>query len=129
MLRIKRVYEPPARGDGARVLVDRLWPRGLTKARARIDAWLKEVAPSGALRRWFHEAPRDWEDFVARYRAELAGQDALLDELRRREKERGTLTLLFASRDPTRNNAAALLEILRGQARRPAARAKTNKQV
>ena len=112
-LRIKRVYEPPDAGDGARVLVDRLWPRGLSRERAKIDLWLKEIAPSDGLRRQFHGDPSAWGHFKTAYYDELeqaAAQSALhalLDRL-----SRGPVTLLFAARDETRNNAVALMEWL-----------------
>jgi uncharacterized protein YeaO (DUF488 family) len=112
-LRIKRVYEPPQPEDGARILVDRLWPRGLSRERARVDLWLKEIAPSTTLRRRFHGDPGGWEEFRTAYYAELeepAAQVAvrsLLDQLRREP-----VTLLFAARDEARNNAVALKEWL-----------------
>jgi uncharacterized protein YeaO (DUF488 family) len=112
-LRIKRAYQPPQPEDGARILVDRLWPRGLPRERARIDLWLKEVAPSDALRRRFHGDPGGWEEFRTAYHAELeepAAQAAirtLLDHLSRKP-----VTLLFAARDEARNNAVALREWL-----------------
>jgi uncharacterized protein YeaO (DUF488 family) len=112
-LRIKRVYNPPNSGDGGRVLVDRLWPRGLSRERARIDMWLKEIAPSDALRRRFHGNPAAWEDFKAAYFAELQqppAQPAIRDLLERLSRE--PVTLLFAARDETRNNAVALKEWL-----------------
>jgi uncharacterized protein YeaO (DUF488 family) len=110
-LRIKRVYEPPQPEDGARILVDRLWPRGLSRERARVDLWLKEIAPSTTLRRRFHGDPGGWEEFRTAYYAELeepAAQVAvrsLLDQLRCEP-----VTLLFAARDEARNNAVALKE-------------------
>jgi uncharacterized protein YeaO (DUF488 family) len=116
-LRIKRVYEPPDTADGVRVLVDRLWPRGLSRERAKIDLWLKEIAPSDALRRRFHGDPLAWGDFKTAYYAELeqtqaqSALDALLDRL-----GRGPVTLLFAARDQTRNNAVALKEWLENRA-------------
>ena len=112
-LRIKRVYQPPAAEDGFRVLVDRLWPRGLPRERAKIDLWLKEIAPSDALRRRFHDDPEHWEDFRTAYYAELEQAPArsavanLMDRL-----TRASVTLLFAARDETRNNAVALKEWL-----------------
>jgi uncharacterized protein YeaO (DUF488 family) len=112
-LRIKRVYEQPQPEDGARILVDRLWPRGLSRERARVDLWLKEIAPSTTLRRRFHGDPGGWEEFRTAYYAELeepAAQTAvrsLLDQLRREP-----VTLLFAARDEDRNNAVALKEWL-----------------
>jgi uncharacterized protein YeaO (DUF488 family) len=120
-LRTKRVYEPPDMADGVRVLVDRLWPRGLSRERARIDLWLKEIAPSDALRRRFHRDPAAWGHFKAAYHAELEeipGQSAvhaLLDRLTREP-----VTLLFAARDETRNNAVALKEWLDQQSGRVA---------
>jgi uncharacterized protein YeaO (DUF488 family) len=112
-LRIKRVYKPPDDGDGVRVLVDRLWPRGLSKERARIDLWLKEIAPSNPLRRLFHGDPTGWEEFKAAYYAEL-GQPAAQSAVRilRDRLTREPVTLLFAARDEARNNAVALKEWL-----------------
>lgn len=109
MIRVKRVYDPPAPEDGARILVDRLWPRGLTKEAARLDDWAKALAPSDALRRWYHADPEAWDEFRTRYRAELATVEAAaaLAALRRRARE-GTVTLLFASKNLARNNADAL---------------------
>ena len=107
---VKRVYDPPSRGDGTRVLVDRLWPRGIAKAKARIDAWLKEVGPSTALRTWFGHDPARWPEFQRRYHRELAnsGEARVIADLARR----GPLTLLFAAKDPEHNNAVALREYL-----------------
>ena len=110
-LRAKRVYKPPDDGDGVRVLVDRLWPRGLSRERARIDLWLKKIAPSDTLRRLFHGNPAGWEEFKAAYYAELgqpAAQSAVRDLLDRLTHE--PVTLLFATRDEARNNAVALKE-------------------
>jgi len=110
-VRIKRVYERPDARDGMRVLVDRLWPRGVSHDRALADLWLKEAAPSDALRRWYGHAPARWESFRRKYRAELAARAGilrLLDDLRRR----GPLTLLYGARDVARNNAVVLREVL-----------------
>lgn len=113
-LRLKRVYDPAEEDDGARVLVDRLWPRGLTKEKAAVDHWAKEVAPSNELRRWFGHRPERWDEFVARYRAELADpqaqaeMDAIRDFLRK-----GRTTLLYAAHDEARNNAVVLRDVLR----------------
>jgi uncharacterized protein YeaO (DUF488 family) len=115
-LRIKRVYKPPDDRDGVRVLVDRLWPRGLSREKARIDLWLKEIAPSDALRRRFHDDPGGWEDFKTAYNAELErapAQSAVRDLLERLTRE--PVTLLFAARDETRNNAVALKEWIDSQ--------------
>jgi uncharacterized protein YeaO (DUF488 family) len=108
-LALKRIYEPPAETDGTRILVDRLWPRGIARDKARIDLWLKDVAPSGALRKRFHGKPADWEAFCAAYAVELEqplAQAAVKELLDRRR--RGPVTLLYAARDERRNNAVAL---------------------
>ena len=92
MIRTKRVYEPPQRSDGARVLVDRLWPRGVAKDRAKVDVWLKEIAPSDGLRKWFGHEPAKWAAFRREYRAELKEKSELLRMVRRLERERGSVT-------------------------------------
>ena len=106
-IRIKRIYEPAARGDGWRVLVDRLWPRGLSKEKAGIDLWLRDVAPSSALRVWFGHEPARWPEFRARYHAELRTNPEALAPLLRKART-GTLTLLYSARDERFNQAAAL---------------------
>lgn len=107
--RLKRVYEPPEAGDGTRVLVDRLWPRGISKEKARIELWLRDLAPSDALRKRFHGRPEDWDGFCTAYCAELESETAraAVKELRGR-LEKGPVTLLYAARDEERNNAVAL---------------------
>ncbi|MGH8736942.1 MAG: DUF488 domain-containing protein [Burkholderiales bacterium] len=113
-IRLKRVYEEPEPADGLRVLIDRLWPRGLTRRAAAADLWLREAAPSNALRRWFGHDPRRWKQFQRKYGEELAQQPDLLrtlDDLRRRTP----ITLLFGARDEMRNNAVVLREILDNQ--------------
>ncbi len=112
-VKIKRVYAPPADDDGQRVLVDRLWPRGLKREEARLDAWLREVAPSDELRRWFGHDPARWEEFQARYRQELAddSHQAALEKLREMAR-RGPLTLVFAARDAEHCNAQVLRAVL-----------------
>lgn len=111
-VRIKRAYEPPSDDDGYRVLVDRLWPRGVSHEGARLDEWARDLAPSTELRRWFgHEAGR-FEEFRRRYTAELAAHEARLEELRRRAR-RGTVTLVYGARDTERNGAVVLAEVLR----------------
>jgi uncharacterized protein YeaO (DUF488 family) len=110
-VRIKRVYDPPAKADGERVLVDRLWPRGLTKADAGIDRWLKELSPSSALRKWFGHDPRKWAGFIERYRDELGDRSDELNALRHDARQR-TVTLLFAAKDTEHNNAVALRRLL-----------------
>lgn len=108
---LKRAYAAPESGDGTRVLVDGLWPRGLPKDKARIDMWLKEIAPSAGLRRWFHHDPARWAEFQRRYRNELLSKADAVDELRRLAG-RGPVTLLFGSRDVDHNNAVVLQSVL-----------------
>lgn len=115
-LRIKRVYEPPAPGDGKRILVDRLWPRGLKRETARIDDWIKDAAPSHELRRWFAHDPAKWDEFRRRYIAELRHNDALA-ELRRMARSADKVTLLFAAKDCAHNNAVVLRDVLDSSAR------------
>jgi uncharacterized protein YeaO (DUF488 family) len=116
---VKRVYEAAGRNDGRRVLVDRLWPRGLSKQVAAVDEWLRHLAPSHELRKWFHAQPEHWQEFRRRYLQELSGSRAraALDKLYDIER-RGTLTLLFASKNVDRNNAVVLRDLLEG-ARKP----------
>jgi uncharacterized protein YeaO (DUF488 family) len=121
---VKRAYDPPTADDGYRVLVDGIWPRGLTKQTLRIDEWLKDVAPSAALRRWFGHDPARWAAFTARYFDELDSRPEAVAALRARLR-RGPLTLVFAARDVHRNNAVALqsyLESRSGRQRETAAR-------
>jgi uncharacterized protein YeaO (DUF488 family) len=115
-IKLKRVYDRPSPTDGMRVLVDGLWPRGLSREAACADLWLREVAPSARLRRWYGHDPRRWPRFREKYRAELERRRellALLDDLRRRSP----VTLLFGAADPERNNAAVLREVLEGASR------------
>ena len=107
MIRIKRIYEEASEDDGLRVLVDRLWPRGLSKEKAKIDQWEKELAPTTELRHWFGHDPAKWEEFLERYRAELAGKEEALSRLRQ-EGDEGVVTLLYAAKDEEHNNAVAL---------------------
>ena len=107
---LKRAYEAPARADGRRILVDRLWPRGLAKANAHIDLWLKEVAPSTELRQWFGHDPDKWGEFKRRYRAELKHNPALA-ELRAQARA-GDVTLVYAAHDPLHNQAVVLKQVL-----------------
>lgn len=107
----KRIYDPPSEDDGLRVLVDRLWPRGISKDKAGLAAWMREIAPSDALRKKFHGHPEKWQEFVAAYAAELEHRGELVRELRAMAK-RGRVTLLFAAKDEARNNAVALKTLL-----------------
>jgi uncharacterized protein YeaO (DUF488 family) len=113
-IHIKRVYEPPAPSDGARILIDRLWPRGLSKDRAKLDAWVKEVAPSDGLRRWYGHDPRRLAEFRRRYLAELATRDEALGELRAVAHGR-VVTLLTATREVDLSHALVLRDVLLGQ--------------
>lgn len=106
-LQVKRVYDPPADVDGARILVDRLWPRGLKKETARLDEWLKDVAPSDALRRWFSHDPARWKEFQWRYFSELDGRPEVVSAILERARK-GPVTLLYAARDTEHNHAVAL---------------------
>jgi uncharacterized protein YeaO (DUF488 family) len=118
---IKRVYEPASRQDGTRVLVDRLWPRGLTKENAAVDEWLRDLAPSNDLRRWYHARPNLWDTFRKKYLKELA-QPACEEDLSRLYELAGKskrLTLLFASKMATHNNASVLQELLEGRRKPP----------
>jgi len=113
MVQIARVYGPAKEGDGWRVLVDRLWPRGIKKEKAHVDLWLKEIAPSDELRRWFGHEPQRWSEFQRRYRAELTRKNEQIAELKRLEEKHGTVTLLFGAKDEERNQAAVLLKVLK----------------
>jgi uncharacterized protein YeaO (DUF488 family) len=110
-LRVKRVYDPPTDDDGVRVLVDRVWPRGLSKEKAQIDHWLKDVAPSTALRQWFGHDPARWTEFRRRYRAELEQNLAPLEALRSLIRGKPA-TLVYGARDEQHNQAVVLAEIL-----------------
>jgi uncharacterized protein YeaO (DUF488 family) len=110
-LRVRRIYETPARSDGYRILIDRIWPRGISKRRAKLDAWLPELAPSAELRTWFGHDPARWQEFRKRYRAELAGKAPLIDSIRHRALDE-PVTLLYAARDPLHNNAVVLQHVI-----------------
>ena len=111
MIKLKRVYEKPSKGDGIRILVERLWPRGLTKERASVDLWLKDIAPSTELRKWFGHDPAKWEQFCKRYRVELEQRKEAVNLLKQKSEE-GTITLVYAARDEKHNSAIALKELL-----------------
>lgn len=120
-VRVKRVYEKAAKTDGLRVLVDRLWPRGLSKETARVDEWLRDLAPSDQLRQWYHSRPDAWALFRKRYMKELAQPEAnaALQKLYALVGKRAVVSLLFASRNEIRNNAVALKELLEGSRKPP----------
>lgn len=111
MIQIKRVYETPDKKDGYRILVDRLWPRGLTKEKAKVDLWLKEIAPSTLLRKWFSHDPPKWPEFKKRYSQELKNRKDLVKLIRQKDKE-GTLTLVYGAKDTKYNNAVFLKEFV-----------------
>jgi uncharacterized protein YeaO (DUF488 family) len=118
---VKRIYEAAARTDGTRILVDRLWPRGLTKAQAAVDEWLRDLAPSNELRKWFHAQPSHWTSFRKKYMKELSQPqaEAALRKLYHLAEKKKRLTLLFASRNVARNNAVVLKELLEGMRKPP----------
>ena len=110
-MRIKRVYDTPSKEDGYRILVDRLWPRGLSKENAKLDLWLKEIGPSDDLRKWFAHDPSKWEEFKKRYAEELEARKELIQEIEQVAKK-GQVTLLYSAKDTEHNNAVALKAIL-----------------
>ena len=111
IIQLKRVYEEPAKSDGTRILVDRLWPRGLTKEKARVDLWLKEVAPSNDLRKWFNHDPTKWAEFRARYKSELRHNRTQLTLLKQ-AVAKGPATLLYGAKDTEHNEAIVLQDLL-----------------
>jgi uncharacterized protein YeaO (DUF488 family) len=121
MIKIKRAYMPPERDDGTRILVDRLWPRGLTKKKAKIDLWLKDLAPSTELRKWFGHDPRKWKEFQVRYAGELKSKKAELELLKQKVAE-GPITLVYGAKDELHNEAVVL------QRKLPAKRASSSTQ-
>lgn len=114
MLKIKRIYESPEKSDGVRVLVDRLWPRGISKERAHLDLWLKEIAPSDALRKWFGHDPKRWKGFAAKYRKELREKKDPARQIKSLEAENENLTLVYSAHDPEHNQAVVLRQFLKG---------------
>ena len=112
-IRTKRLYEAPAKGDGARILVDRLWPRGLSKEKAQVDLWLKDIAPSTGLRKWFAHDAEKWQEFRKRYEAELERNDEQVAALRK-EAAKGPVTLVYGARDTEHNEALVLKDFLDG---------------
>jgi uncharacterized protein YeaO (DUF488 family) len=121
MITLKRAYDPILRSDGTRLLVERLWPRGLTKAKLQVDAWLKEAGPSTELRKWFGHDPEKWDAFRTRYARELDSRPESWQPIVSAAR-RGTVTLVYSSHDAEHNNAVALQEYLRAQVRRRATR-------
>lgn len=113
MIKIKRIYDPSEKEDGYRILIDRLWPRGLTKEKAKIDLWLKEIAPSNDLRKWFAHDPEKWEEFKNKYKEELKTKQELLHKIKQLEKEKKTVTMLYSAKEKEHNNAVALSDFLK----------------
>ncbi len=112
MINLKRIYDKYEKNDGFRILIDRLWPRGLSKENARIDLWLKEIAPSGDLRKWFGHDPAKWDEFKEKYIAELKSRQEQIEEIKNLAKTQKTITLLYAAKDEDHNNAVVLKEVL-----------------
>ena len=112
MFRIKRVYETAKSDDGYRILVDRLWPRGVSKASGSVDLWLKEIAPSADLRKWFNHDTEKWHAFKSKYKKELKGNAALVEKIRNIDCDKGIVTLLYAAKDEQHNQAVVLHEFL-----------------
>ncbi|GJM24322.1 MAG: hypothetical protein DHS20C16_07370 [Phycisphaerae bacterium] len=110
-LKLKRIYDEPSSADGVRVLVDRLWPRGISKEKAKIDEWMRDIAPSNELRKWVHEDPSRWAAFKRKYFKVLREQEEAIDQISKLAK-RKTITLLYAAKDTERNNAVALKEYI-----------------
>ena len=114
MVKVKRIYDSPSKDDGKRILVDRLWPRGIKKEKAMLHEWLRDIAPSTELRKWFSHDPSRWQEFEKRYRKELLQKPVLLERLKE-EANKGTITLLFGARDSEHNNAVALKSAIIGK--------------
>jgi len=112
MIKLKRVYEEPSPQDGFRILVDRLWPRGLTKEKVKIDLWMKEVSPSNELRKWYHADLEKWNEFKKKYRKELNENKEALEELKKIIKKNKIVTFVYSSKEEKNNNAAALKEFI-----------------
>jgi uncharacterized protein YeaO (DUF488 family) len=113
MIKIKRAYQPPDESDGFRILVDRLWPRGISKEKAKLDLWMKDIAPSNDLRKWFAHDPERWEGFHSKYSEELKDKKQFLKEIKDIEKEKLTITLLYGAKDEEHNNAVVLKDMLK----------------
>jgi uncharacterized protein YeaO (DUF488 family) len=113
-VKLKRAYDPPAADDGRRILIDRLWPRGLSKERAVIDQWMKDIAPSTELRKWFGHDPQRWDEFRRRYAKEVYQHAELLDQLRSLARQ-GPITLVYSAHDEKHNDAVELRELILGQ--------------
>lgn len=113
MIKIKRAYESSSEDDGFRILVDRIWPRGVSKEKANLDTWMKEVAPSNDLRKWFSHDPKKWKEFEKKYEEELKDKNELINEIKEIEKDKGKVTLIYSAKDKEHNNAVVLEHILK----------------
>ncbi len=112
MIKIKRSYEPAYEDDGFRILVDKLWPRGVSKDKANLNLWMKEIAPSDDLRKWFAHDPGKWEEFQNKYKKELKGKKKYITRIKEIEKENSTITLVYSAKDKDHNNAIVLENVL-----------------
>lgn len=112
MIKIKRVYEEYSKDDGFRILVDRLWPRGVSKKNVQVDLWLKEIAPTNQLRQWFNHDVSKWQEFQKRYKKELDNNQELVSQIKRLENEHKQITLVYAAKDEKHNNAVVLIDYL-----------------
>ena len=112
MVKVKRIYEKPEEGDGYRILVDRLWPRGVSKEKAALDLWLKEIAPSNELRKWYNHEPEKWPEFQKKYQTEIAANKEVFEQLKEIVKKEENVTLLYAAREEKRNEAQVLKDLL-----------------
>jgi len=112
MIKIKRAYQSVEKEDGFRVLVDRMWPRGLSKEKAKIDLWLKDIAPSNDLRKWFAHDPKKWEEFQKRYKEELQTKNELIVKIKGLENDKETITLIYSAKDDKHNNALVLMDLI-----------------
>jgi len=113
MIKIKRAYQPADEKDGFRILVDRLWPRGISKVKAKLDLWMKDIAPSNDLRQWFNHDPIKWDEFQSRYNEELKDKKEFLKQIKDLEKDKSTITLVYGVKDEEHNNAVVLIDILK----------------
>ena len=112
MLKIKRVYKTAEESDGYRILVDRLWPRGVSKEKAKLDLWMKDIAPSNELRKWFNHDPKRWDEFQDKYNEELKDKQELLKQIKALESDKSTITLVYGAKNEENNNAIVLRDIL-----------------
>ena len=113
MIKIKRAYQPADEKDGFRILVDRLWPRGISKVKAKLDLWMKDIAPSNSLRQWFNHDPIRWDDFQSKYNEELKDKKEFLKQIKDLEKDKSTITLVYGAKDEEHNNAVVLSNVLK----------------